>query len=194
MCVCVCMRMLGHFSCVWLFVTGSSVQEILQVRILEWVAMPSSRDSSQPRDQTCIFCCCYCIAGGFFTSKAIIEAHGSVQIENISIITEHSAGECCKIRNACSLSIPQPQGRAEENRTPLDPIAHLCMKCFCGISNFIEEISNLSYSIIFLYFFALITEEGFLISPCYSLELFIQIGISFLFSFAFHFSSFHRYL
>ena len=29
-------------------------------------------------------------------------------------------------------------------------------------------------------FFALITEEGFLISPCYSLELCIQIGISFL--------------
>ena len=35
------------------------------------------------------------------------------------------------------------------------------------------------------YFFALITEEGFLISPCYSLELCIQIGISFFFSFAF---------
>ena len=51
-----------------------------------------------------------------------------------------------------------------------------------------------SRSIVFLYFFALITEEGFLISPCYSLELCIQMGISFLFSFAFHFSSFHSYL
>ena len=38
---------------------------------------------------------------------------------------------------------------------------------------------------VFLYFFALITEEGFFISPCYSLELCIQMGISFLFSFAF---------
>ena len=36
---------------------------------------------------------------------------------------------------------------------------------------FFEEISSLSHSIVFLYFFALITEEGFLISPCYSLEL-----------------------
>ena len=45
-----------------------------------------------------------------------------------------------------------------------------------------------------MYFFALITEEGFLISPCYSLDLCIQMGISFLFSFAFHFSSFHSYL
>jgi len=72
--------------------------------------------------------------------------------------------------------------------------AHLCMKCLLGISNFLEEISSLSHYIIFLYFFALITEEGFLSSPCYSLELCIQMGISFLFSFAFHFSSFHSYL
>ena len=40
------------------------------------------------------------------------------------------------------------------------------------------------------YFFALITEEGFFICPCYSLELCIQMGISFLFSFVFTFSSF----
>ena len=33
---------------------GSSVCGILQGRILEWVAMPSSRDSSQLRDQNCI--------------------------------------------------------------------------------------------------------------------------------------------
>ena len=31
---------------------GSSVHGILQARILEWVAMPSSRRSSQPRDRT----------------------------------------------------------------------------------------------------------------------------------------------
>ena len=31
---------------------GSSVHRILQARILEWVAMPSSRGSSQLRDQT----------------------------------------------------------------------------------------------------------------------------------------------
>ena len=52
------------------------------------------------------------------------------------------------------------------------------MKASLGISNFLEEIS-----IVFLYFFALIAEEGFLISPCYSLELCIKMGISFLFSF-----------
>ena len=36
------------------------------------------------------------------------------------------------------------------------------MKCSLGISNFLEEIYSLSYSIVFLYFFAMITEEGFL--------------------------------
>ena len=63
--------------------------------------------------------------------------------------------------------------------------AHFCMKCSLGVSNFLEEISCLSHSIVFLYFFAMITEEDFLISPCYSLELCIQMGISFLSSFAF---------
>ena len=36
---------------------------ILQARILEWVAMPSSRASSQPSDRTQVSC----IVGGFFT-------------------------------------------------------------------------------------------------------------------------------
>ena len=36
---------------------------ILQARILEWVAMPSSKGSSQPREQTKVSC----IAGGLFT-------------------------------------------------------------------------------------------------------------------------------
>ena len=47
---------------------------------------------------------------------------------------------------------------------------------------------------VFLYFFALVTEEGFLIPPCYSLELCSQMGISFLFFFDFSFSSFLTYL
>ena len=37
---------------------------ILQARILEWVAVPFSMGSSQPRDRTQVSC----IAGGFFTS------------------------------------------------------------------------------------------------------------------------------
>ena len=46
--------------------------------------------------------------------------------------------------------------------------AQLCMKCSLGISDFLEVISSLSHSVVFLYFFALIAEEAFLISSCYS--------------------------
>ena len=59
------------------------------------------------------------------------------------------------------------------------------MKCSLGSSNFLAEISGFSHFIVFLYFFALITEEGFLISLWYSLELCIQMLISFLFSLLF---------
>ena len=61
------------------------------------------------------------------------------------------------------------------------------MKYSLGTSNFLEVISSLSHSILFLYFFALIIVEGLLISPCYSLELCIQLGISFPFSLPFPF-------
>ena len=68
-----------------------------------------------------------------------------------------------------------------------------CMKCSLGISNFLEEISSLSHSIVFFYFCASVIGESFLISPWYSLEFYIQLGMSFLFSFAFSFSSFLSY-
>ena len=67
------------------------------------------------------------------------------------------------------------------------------MKCSLGNSNFLEEISSLYHSIFSLYFFALITEEGVLTSPCYSLEVCTQMGISFLFSFTFCLSSYLSY-
>ena len=44
---------------------GSSVHGISQARIPEWVAIPSSRGSSPPRDQTRISC----IVGRFFTAE-----------------------------------------------------------------------------------------------------------------------------
>ena len=45
---------------------GSSVHGILQARRLEWVAMPSSRGSSRPRDQTHVSF----ITGGLFTTQS----------------------------------------------------------------------------------------------------------------------------
>ena len=49
---------------------GSSVHGISQAEILEWVAIPFSRGSSQPRDGTWVSY----IAGRFFTISAIREA------------------------------------------------------------------------------------------------------------------------
>ena len=49
---------------------GSSVHGILQARILEWVAVHSSRGSCEPRDRTQVSC----IAGRFFTVWATREA------------------------------------------------------------------------------------------------------------------------
>ena len=47
-----------------------TVYGILQARILEWLAFPFSKGSSQPRDWTQVTC----IAGRFFTSWATKEA------------------------------------------------------------------------------------------------------------------------
>ena len=61
-CVTLCMHAKSLQSCLTLWdpmgcsPPGSSVQGILQARILEWVAMPS-RGSSRPRDRTCICLC-----------------------------------------------------------------------------------------------------------------------------------------
>ena len=65
-------------SRVWLFcdsmdcsLPGSTVHGILQARIQEWVAIPFSRGSSWPRDQTWVSC----LAERFFTVWATREAY-----------------------------------------------------------------------------------------------------------------------
>ena len=55
---------------------GSSIHGILQAGILEWAAIPFSRGSSQPRDQTRVSL----LAGRFFTSWATREACGRDQM------------------------------------------------------------------------------------------------------------------
>ena len=64
--------MIHCFSRVWLFATLWTVacqtflfMGIVQARILEWVAMPFSRGSSQPRNQTYVSC----TEGRFFTAE-----------------------------------------------------------------------------------------------------------------------------
>ena len=65
----------------------SSVRGILQARILEWVAIPFSRGSFRPRDQTWVFC----IAGGFFTVWGIREA----PLPSCSLSLKKKKKPCC---------------------------------------------------------------------------------------------------
>jgi len=62
-----------------------TVHGILQARILEWVAFPFSRGSSQPRDQTRVSH----IAGKFFTSWALREALCTLVLPKFPIHLSH---------------------------------------------------------------------------------------------------------
>ena len=67
--------------------SGSSVHGVLQARILEWVAIPSSRGSSQSRDRICTSYVS-CIAGRFLTCWAIEEAPSAPKPGTNSASTE----------------------------------------------------------------------------------------------------------
>ena len=93
--VLICMECSFYLTCVHLKVEVSQsyltlcdsmdyiVHGILQARILEWVAFPFSRGSSQHRDRTQVSH----IAGGFFTSWATRKA--CVLIFNIYMLKVH---------------------------------------------------------------------------------------------------------
>ena len=81
-----CLTLCGPMDC---SPPGSSVQGTLQARILEWVAMPFSGGSSQPRDQTQVsstagrallyFIILYCLS----TKEAVnLMINGEVQLGN----------------------------------------------------------------------------------------------------------------
>ena len=89
--------MLSRFSHVWLCDTidqsppGSSVHGILQARILEWVAMPSSRGSYWPGGQTRIPLS-PALAGGFFTTSATWEAHVTHRSQKRKVFQDDVSG------------------------------------------------------------------------------------------------------
>ena len=62
-----------------------TIHGILQARILEWVAIPFSRGSSQPCNQTQVSC----IAGGFFTSCTREALGGVLLFPYLAVINTH---------------------------------------------------------------------------------------------------------
>ena len=79
--ICMSSWLLSHFSCVWIFKTLWTVahQAPLSMgfpgKILDWISMPSSRESSRPRDWTQVFYVSHiALASGFFATQPIGEA------------------------------------------------------------------------------------------------------------------------
>ena len=81
------------------------VHGILQARILEWVDIPFSRRSFQPRDWTQVSH----IAGGFFTSWASREAHSSLNFWCLDHEAVLNCQLCTDIIMFCSLWFPMEQ-------------------------------------------------------------------------------------
>ena len=107
MCLCACMHAKLLQQCLTLCkpmsysLLGSSIHGIFQPKILEWVAMPSSRESSQPWDGTQVFwitgrfctteppgeamymCVCVCVCVCVYTCFKFFAIIGYYQILNI---------------------------------------------------------------------------------------------------------------
>ena len=103
---------------------GSSVHEIFQARILDWIAISFSRGFSQPRDGTHISC----IGSRFFTTESpgkpgcfILVSFNSLVVENtgtefqiIFLLKYHGYYSACLIKNKIDM----------ENKT-------ICHKSLC---------------------------------------------------------------
>ena len=85
-----------------------------QARTLEWVAISSSRGSSQPRDGTCISCVS-CIAGGFFSTESTGKSTLCLDCINLRFWQAHAEIYClpdprtdfmCKLPFLLKLPIP----------------------------------------------------------------------------------------
>ena len=107
--------------CVTLFICsppGSSVHGISQARILEWVAISFSRESSRPRNWTWVSC----IAGGFFTVWATRD-----WITNcIFFLNEITRGHVGAFEMSCT---------RKKGRWKLDPVLGSVHICRWGFGN-----------------------------------------------------------
>ena len=110
---------------------GSSVHGIFQARMLEWVAMPSSRGPSQPRDQTCIFYIS-CIEARF--TRQVAQCHlgsprcinflmaGQVRSVQFSLVSR-SCPTLCNPMDCSTPSFPLQHQRPELTQTHVHRIS-----------------------------------------------------------------------
>ena len=99
---------------------GSSVCEIFQARVLEWVAISFFRGSSQPRDQTWVSC----IAGRCFTIWAIREVPYVCLL--LLLLSHFSRVQPCATHRRQPTRLPHPWDSPGKN-TGVD--CHLLFQC-----------------------------------------------------------------
>ena len=115
------MKVLVAQSCLTLCSTmdcslpGSSVHGLLQAKILEWLAIPFSRASFWPRDQTWVSC----IAGRFFTVWATREAHMYIYVYvRVYMYTDTASQPYIYIASQVALLVKNPHAKARDAGDP----------------------------------------------------------------------------
>ena len=112
MCVCVCVSSSVVSNSLQLYGQAPLSIGILQARILEWVAIPFSGESSWPRDQTQVSC----IAGRFFTIWATRDAHNVIYTlwgeRKLAKMACSGSLAPCFINNDCNIDITYSTGHA----------------------------------------------------------------------------------
>ena len=102
---------------------GSSVHGILQARVLEWIAMPSSRGSSTPKDRTWVSC----MAGRFFTIWATREAPCQEKLKYVCLSSiNHCPFNFQTQPGTLRKTFSSPAHGWEENPVSRAPGSHFC--------------------------------------------------------------------
>ena len=122
-CWCNVCCVLSHVQLVWpcgMYLPGFSVHRIFQARLLEWFVISSSRGSSWPKDQACIYCASY-VWGGFFIHWAIREFH------QFSSVTQ-SCLTLCDPMNCSMAGLPVHQLPGWKEQQQSQPVLPCCSK------------------------------------------------------------------
>ena len=119
-----------------------TVHEILQARILEWVAFPFSRGSSQPRDWTQVSH----IAVGFFTSWATREAQRNPLLVSCCLVAQllSDSLQPCGLQHA-RLPHPSPSPGVCSDSCPLSQWYHPIISSIFGFFLW-RDIENLKFT------------------------------------------------
>ena len=114
---------------------GSSVYGILQARILEWVAIPSSRGASWPRDWTHISCGS-CFAGGFFTAEPPAKPMVLYIFigKNLHIKEPVSSNSCSRVNCTWKNAVRENSIRCDQEITCFKPLRFLRVACLQQLS------------------------------------------------------------